>query len=854
MLGGKVTSAIYGGGKTTTKNLNAGKTPNIVTGYTSVKIGANATLDVSGSDATIYAVSRAYSNDDGEKGVFIINDYRNNQNKFKAGTTTFLKDRDAISHHYFVNVSSGGDVSVQGNGVLAIKPDDGFKAIVKDVDGNVLETYNAYATHQLPTYEDEEIVLYVEFEDATPDTLYIAESGSDETGDGTREKPYLTLNKAINMADNGDVISVLASTTDSYDVTSDSWEAHGKAVTITGEMMEFSTLSTLNIHDAVTFDNITLGFKNDAKLYANGYAVTMGENVVFNKQAYIYVYGAGEGTTVMNTNVTLLAGDYHNIYGAGNGGTVLGDTRLHIAGKVNENRDFTKSGASQVFGAGTGNAVVNGDTNVYVGGYANNKVDFVNSHHSSAIVYGASESSDGIVYGDTYVTIGEYAKVTRTYGGGFDGTVKGNTNIKVSGNVNEGLSHNTFGYSDEVKGSHLYGGGYVDTIEKNTYVTVDGNARFNAIYGGGRGAQGDKWGNENSSIVAGTANVTVKGDVNAGLSYSTEEGIERFAFIFGGAYIGTTGATNVNVTGNVKAYGIYGGGSHSLSISGDTRVVANGTVNAGLNIGNNAESHDKVATVYGGSYQGTSGNTNVTIGGSAQFNYVYGGGSNKTSVAGDTSVIFNGEEARVYSIYGGSRVGINSNTRVEMKNGWVAQVFGGCEGADMAGNTDVRILGGDVTRRIYGGCYNNYNGTWADELYSVTGKTNVTIGSDATLSLNKDDDNALCAISRYKSTMVDEYGTLIFNDDSYDEFGSKIQGFALLVTNQQAYHYLIDSSVGGSVYMEGGALRITPDTESGYSNATITCNNGATLTQNEDGTYDLPTYDSSKITITVTFE
>ena len=172
----------------------------------------------------------------------------------------------------------------------------------------------------------------------------------------------------------------------------------------------------------------------------------------------------------------------------------------------------------------------------------------------------------------------------------------------------------------------------------------------------------------------------------------------------------------------------------------------------------------------------------------------------------------------------------------------------------MAGNTDVRILGGDVTRRIYGGCYNNYNGTWADELYSVTGKTNVTIGSDATLSLNKDDDNALCAISRYKSTMVDEYGTLIFNDDSYDEFGSKIQGFALLVTNQQAYHYLIDSSVGGSVYMEGGALRITPDTESGYSNATITCNNGATLTQNEDGTYDLPTYDSSKITITVTFE
>ena len=54
--------------------------------------------------------------------------------------------------------------------------------------------------------------------------------------------------------------------------------------------------------------------------------------------------------------------------------------------------------------------------------------------------------------------------------------------------------------------------------------------------------------------------------------------------------------------------------------------------------------------------------------------------------------------------------------------------------------------------------------------------------------------------------------------------------------------------------MEGGALRITPDTESGYSNATITCNNGATLTQNEDGTYDLPTYDSSKITITVTFE
>lgn len=652
------------------------------------------------------------------------------------------------------------------------------------------------------------------------------------------------------MADNGDTISVVASSSDPYDVTSDSWEAHGKAVTITGDELNFSELSTLNIRDAVSFDNIALGFKNDATVYANGYAVTMGENVTFVDRAYINIYGAGSGTTVMETKVKLLAGDYHKVYGGGNGGTVLGDTNLYIAGTVNKTRTFTSGSSCVIYGAGKGDSSVKGNTNVYIGGYTNSPVDFTTTHHSGAEVYGASDY--GTVEGDTNVIIEGNAKLNRIYGGGFDGKVGGSTHVTVNGDVNSGLSL-TGSYSvtnDTAKGAYLYGGGYVGDVTVDTHVTVKGNAKFNAIYGGSRGAGGD-YGGITSAVIGGNTNVIVSEDVNAGLSFDAV----GFAYIFGGAYMGTvTGETNVTIKDQANFYGVFGGGSTPESICGNTKVVVNGNVNAALTIENEDASHSKIATVFGGSFQGKAGNTDVTIGDSAHLNYVFGGGSTSTSVAGDTSVIVNGTGARAYSIYGGSLSGTNTSTLVEMTNGWVAQVFGGCESATMTGDTNVRILGGTVTRRIYGGCYNNYKTDltdlgWAGTDWHVIGKSSVTIGPNVTFSFYETD-NSIYATSRSGSQHTEELGVFIlnnYNNNANDEWVGK-NGF-IGGLKSTSHHYLVNVSSGGNVYVVDGALKVVAD--DGYTFGSITCN-GTALTTDDNGNYELPSNTGSTITVTFT--
>ncbi|UKI37475.1 MAG: hypothetical protein L6V93_04900 [Clostridiales bacterium] len=72
----------------------------------------------------------------------------------------------------------------------------------------------------------------------------------------------------------------------------------------------------------------------------------------------------------------------------------------------------------------------------------------------------------------------------------------------------------------------------------------------------------------------------------------------------------------------------------------------------------------------------------------------------------------------------------NGNSRISIEGGTAESVFGGSYCADFIGNTDVSVMDGEILRRIYGGCYNDWTGSWKGDC-SVSGTAGVTVGKNA---------------------------------------------------------------------------------------------------------------------------
>ena len=212
---------------------------------------------------------------------------------------------------------------------------------------------------------------------------------------------------------------------------------------------------------------------------------------------------------------------------------------------------------------------------------------------------------------------------------------------------------------------------------------------------------------------------------------------------------------------------------------GETNVIVGGKVNENIDLSD----HTFGYVLYGGCYSEgaqtqVSGDTHITVEEGAKFRYIYGGGT-KTgtpvpTVDGETYVTVNG--GSVMSVFGGGYKIPCGNTNVKILGGTVAQVFGGSESASADGNINIELLGGEITRRVYGGCYNDYkeygtlNYQWvADhegkEPFSVSGDINITIGPNVKLSLNSSDsDRGIFGGSRYKEAIDGGIVTIIFLD------------------------------------------------------------------------------------------
>lgn len=341
----------------------------------------------------------------------------------------------------------------------------------------------------------------------------------------------------------------------------------------------------------------------------------------------------------------------------------------------------------------------------------------------------------------------------------------------------------------------IYGGAYGTSVEKTNVTILAGN--YKAIYGGG--AVG--------GTVTGDTHVTIE---NSNVFNTSESHVSR----------------------------VHGGGNKA-SVEGNTYVTIGDRFNTGL--GNSYADSEMHSTVYGGGY-GESGNvatvkgdTKVVVKSGARVNYVFGAGGPQSAVEGTSRILFEGGYAM--GLYGGANgSGTNSHTLVKMTGGQVEQIFGGNQSTldnSMVGSSgekvyaDVQVLGGTVTRRIYGGCYNDYDSDWSTT-NSVEGYSSVTIGSNATISNRSDstllgNDTSVCSISRLADNAAGEMGVMVLNPGvSSSDIGMNIKALGSSISSAMYTNFLVMVEEGGAVTSKSGILHISTDTENGYNYATVT--------------------------------
>lgn len=255
--------------------------------------------------------------------------------------------------------------------------------------------------------------------------------------------------------------------------------------------------------------------------------------------------------------------------------------------------------------------------------------------------------------------------------------------------------------------------------------------------------------------------------------------VQNVATLYGGGNTTTVASTDMTVLAGTYAK-IYGGGRGGL-VTGDVHTYVGGNVNQDIDVSN----HSGTNNIFGGCNGGiVKGSVYLTVADNAQAHYLYGG-SNGTSATVKGAIHLDVKGGKMMSIYGG---GTNSNAGctviTTITGGTVEQVFGANESASHTGDIILRMFGGTVTRRIYGGCYNNYGTSsgWSSAR-GVNGDISLVIGSGANITFSSsENDRAIYATSRQKSDVDTGTCKLIYSDSSaHTKYKNKVgaQDFAM---------------------------------------------------------------------------
>lgn len=253
--------------------------------------------------------------------------------------------------------------------------------------------------------------------------------------------------------------------------------------------------------------------------------------------------------------------------------------------------------------------------------------------------------------------------------------------------------------------------------------------------------------------------------------------------LYGGKDGGSvSGGTDLKVYAGT--YNNIYGGSKGGEINGDVHLLVGGTVNSDIDVSDHTKTQN---AVYGGSNDGKIvGDVHLEITGNAQQGYTHGGGYGANSVVTGTcySVIGGGN---IMSCYGGSRAGRVGGVNFQMKNGTVEQILGGNwyqnsgnhlitpNAGNLVGDVDITLSGGTVTRRVYGGCYNDYDvfDGWVSD-YFVQGHVRLTIQSGVNFRLS-DVDKGILAVSRCSANKAAEISEMYIESQTlYSALESKI--------------------------------------------------------------------------------
>ncbi len=291
------------------------------------------------------------------------------------------------------------------------------------------------------------------------------------------------------------------------------------------------------------------------------------------------------------------------------------------------------------------------------------------------------------------------------------------------------------------------------------------------------------------------SNLTLSGGVDVfanGHKLTVEKTVtsQNAVNVFGGCNGKTyTGDTNLTILGGRYTYIL--GGSNKATVKGSSNVT----------VGGNAT----VTRIYGGGYNSTvTESTNITFGDNATCEYIFGTNRLGTSgIAAPKKAVVNMTGGTVKeSIYGGtSRYEIaNCNIYIKMTGGKTESIFGGSNTANVTGNVCIDVFGGEVTRRIYTGCYNDYTGEWESSNY-VKGSTILRLKKGAKLVTGYDGNRGIFLGSRIGSDPKDEINTVIYLDDCYSTYSGKIGEQGALFTNlfKSYADYTVKAGTGGDV-------------------------------------------------------
>lgn len=303
---------------------------------------------------------------------------------------------------------------------------------------------------------------------------------------------------------------------------------------------------------------------------------------------------------------------------------------------------------------------------------------------------------------------------------------------------------------------------------------------------------------------------TAKNGINAnGYHVIIQDTVDTSAVLAlrGGSLTKDVDSTNLEVYGG--SYRTIYGGCSAKNVNGDCRLVVGGNVNANYK-GALKEGFPRAA-IHGGSWGGiVKGDCILTIKDNASAAYVYGGTNGQKTSHVEGKIQVNVEGGNYMNVFSAAYIteGKPINSEINMTGGTVEALF--ASDYPLTGDVKINVMGGTVTRRVFGGCYNDwfFSNTWYTDYY-VNGSTTVTIGPDATLITDGQPSNGIFGGSRHSTNHTDEISKLIFTGGTYESLKDKIGRSDVCRSN---HDYIVTATNGGSVVSkDASSVTITPD-------------------------------------------